>query len=63
MRHLTRFPPRQAAGRGAVSNPAVRFDAHGASPFDDGWDTLTQDSRRPAAARHHADPRLDPVGN
>ena len=38
-----RFPSRQAAGRGAVSNPHVRFDALGASPFDDGWDTLTQD--------------------
>jgi DNA repair photolyase len=38
-----RFPSRQAAGRGAVSNPHVRFDALGASPFDDGWDTLTHD--------------------
>ena len=38
-----RFPSRQAAGRGAVSNPHVRFDSCGASPFDDGWDTLTQD--------------------
>jgi DNA repair photolyase len=33
----------QAAGRGAVSNPGVRFDSHDAAPFDDGWDTLTQD--------------------
>ncbi len=38
-----RFPSRRAAGRGAVSNPKVRFDSCGASPFDDGWDTLTQD--------------------
>jgi DNA repair photolyase len=38
-----RYPSRQAAGRGAVSNPNVRFDAHGASPFDDGWETLSQD--------------------
>jgi DNA repair photolyase len=33
---------RRVAGRGAVSNPAVRFDARVASPFDDGWDTLVQ---------------------
>jgi DNA repair photolyase len=39
-----RFPPRQAAGRGAVSNPNVRFDARAASPFDDGWETLSQDA-------------------
>ncbi len=37
------MPGRQAAGRGAVSNPGVRFDAHTAFPFDDGWETLTQD--------------------
>jgi DNA repair photolyase len=37
------FPSRQASGRGAVSNPNVRFDNHGASPFDDGWETLSQD--------------------
>jgi DNA repair photolyase len=40
---IPRFPSRQAAGRGAVSNPGVRFDAHSASPFDDGWQTLSQD--------------------
>jgi len=28
-------------GRGATRNPAVRFDSQVASPFDDGWDTLT----------------------
>nr|WP_294514099.1 PA0069 family radical SAM protein [uncultured Rhodopila sp.] len=37
------MPGRQTAGRGAVSNPGVRFDAHTAFPFDDGWETLTQD--------------------
>jgi DNA repair photolyase len=38
-----RFPSRQAAGRGAVSNPGVRFEAGVASSFDDGWETLSQD--------------------
>nr|WP_294544628.1 PA0069 family radical SAM protein [uncultured Rhodopila sp.] len=37
------MPGKQTAGRGAVSNPGVRFDAHAAFPFDDGWETLTQD--------------------
>ncbi len=37
------YPSRQAAGRGAVSNPGVRFEARDATPFDDGWDTLAQD--------------------
>jgi DNA repair photolyase len=36
-------PKRRAAGRGAVSNPNVRFESLAASPFDDGWDTLSQD--------------------
>jgi DNA repair photolyase len=40
---VERFRSRQAAGRGAVSNPTVRFDMNVASPFDDGWDTLCQD--------------------
>jgi DNA repair photolyase len=40
---VQRFPSRQAAGRGAVSNPDVRFDSRAASPFDDGWETLSQD--------------------
>jgi DNA repair photolyase len=40
---IERFRSLQAAGRGAVSNPAVRFDAHAGSPFDDGWATLSQD--------------------
>ena len=30
-------------GRGAVSNPAVRFEAQAAQAFDDGWGTLTED--------------------
>jgi len=38
-----RFPSRQAAGRGAVTNPGVRFEIHSASAFDDGWETLSQD--------------------
>lgn len=38
-----RLPSRQTAGRGAVSNPGVRFDTRVASPFDDGWQTLSQD--------------------
>src|SRR5271170_628525 len=28
-------------GRGATTNPPVRFDARAAGPFDDGWETLT----------------------
>ena len=40
---VTRLPSRQAAGRGAVSNPGVRFETKAASPFDDGWATLGQD--------------------
>jgi DNA repair photolyase len=34
---------RQVAGRGAVSNPGVRFERQAASQFDDGWETLYQD--------------------
>jgi DNA repair photolyase len=30
-------------GRGATLNPAVRFDSQVASPFDDGWETLTSE--------------------
>ncbi len=40
---VQRFPSGQVAGRGAVSNPGVRFDLRAASPFDDGWQTLSQD--------------------
>ena len=31
-------------GRGATTNPAVRFDRHSTVAFDDGWDTLGEDS-------------------
>jgi DNA repair photolyase len=31
-------------GRGAVSNPAIRFDRHSAAAFDDGWDTLEEEA-------------------
>ena len=34
------MPPLARNGRGATTNPAVRFDSQTASPFDDGWDTL-----------------------
>jgi DNA repair photolyase len=37
------YPSRHTAGRGAVSNPHVRFDSLDSAPFDDGWDTLTHD--------------------
>jgi DNA repair photolyase len=30
-------------GRGATTNPSVRFDRHGTVAFDDGWDTLGDD--------------------
>ena len=36
-------PPLARRGRGAVDNPPVRFEQHAASPFDDGWETLTSD--------------------
>ncbi|OJW31426.1 MAG: radical SAM protein [Rhodospirillales bacterium 69-11] len=36
--------PRLArSGRGATTNPPVRFDSQAASPFDDGWETLTSE--------------------
>ncbi|MBS0561798.1 MAG: PA0069 family radical SAM protein [Proteobacteria bacterium] len=35
------MPPLARHGRGATLNPASRFDARAASPFDDGWQTLT----------------------
>ncbi len=34
---------RPRRGRGAVTNPASRFDSETAQPFDDGWSTLTAD--------------------
>ncbi len=38
---LGNMPPLARHGRGATTNPPVRFDRQNASPFDDGWDTLT----------------------
>ncbi len=35
-----RLPAMARHGRGATTNPAVRFDSQNASQFDDGWDTL-----------------------
>ncbi len=37
---VARMPSLARKGRGAVSNPAVRFDSQVVAPFDDGWDTL-----------------------
>ena len=34
------MPSLARKGRGAVTNPPVRFDRQVISPFDDGWDTL-----------------------
>ena len=36
-----RMPSLARRGRGATTNPPIRFDAQAASPFDDGWETLT----------------------
>src|SRR3954451_9666423 len=36
----TAMPRRRGAGRGAVGNPAVRFDSQPSADFDDGWSTL-----------------------
>ncbi len=38
---VARMPSLARRGRGAVTNPAVRFDQQAASPFDDGWDSLS----------------------
>jgi DNA repair photolyase len=35
-----RMPSLQRRGRGAVTNPAPRFDGRDEAPFDDGWNTL-----------------------
>lgn len=39
---FVRAPPSGKRGRGAVTNPAVRFESSVVSPFDDGWETLTE---------------------
>ncbi|MSP01190.1 MAG: PA0069 family radical SAM protein [Acetobacteraceae bacterium] len=36
----SRQPSGLRRGRGAVTNPAVRFESSVVSPFDDGWDTM-----------------------
>jgi DNA repair photolyase len=36
----SRMPSLARRGRGAVTNPAPRYDGHDAEPFDDGWNTL-----------------------
>ena len=38
-----RMPHQGRAGRGAVTNPGVRFEAHERAAFDDGWSTLAQE--------------------
>ena len=45
-----RMPSLARRGRGATLNPKVRFDAQGASPFDDGWDTLEAFAELPKLA-------------
>jgi DNA repair photolyase len=35
-----KLPPMARRGRGAVSNPPVRFENRAIEPFDDGWSTL-----------------------
>ncbi|MGE0419970.1 MAG: PA0069 family radical SAM protein [Acetobacteraceae bacterium] len=37
------MPSRARTGRGAVTNPDVRFDRFAIAPFDDGWDTLASE--------------------
>ena len=37
----TAMPPLVRRGRGATTNPPVRYESQAGSPFDDGWDTLT----------------------
>jgi DNA repair photolyase len=36
-------PPFARRGRGATTNPPVRYDRQVGSPFDDGWDTLASE--------------------
>jgi DNA repair photolyase len=38
---VARMPSLARNGRGAVTNPPVRFDQRVGNPFDDGWDTIT----------------------
>jgi DNA repair photolyase len=45
-----RMPSLARRGRGATLNPQVRFDAQGASAFDDGWETLEAFAELPKLA-------------
>ncbi|RKK05503.1 PA0069 family radical SAM protein [Pseudoroseomonas wenyumeiae] len=36
--------PGARKGRGAITNPAIRFDRHNTVAFDDGWDTLEDEA-------------------
>jgi len=45
--HAAPMPSGFQRGRGAVSNPSVRFESSVVSPFDDGWDTLTGEIEEP----------------
>ncbi|MBO1073526.1 PA0069 family radical SAM protein [Roseomonas marmotae] len=36
--------PGARKGRGATTNPAIRFDRHSTVAFDDGWNTLEEDA-------------------
>ena len=45
---VARVPSGLRRGRGAVSNPSVRFESKVISPFDDGWDTMTGEIEEPA---------------
>jgi DNA repair photolyase len=38
----TQLPPAPRKGRGAASNPKVRFESTELDPFDDGWGSLAQ---------------------
>ena len=36
--------PGARKGRGAITNPAIRFDRHNTVAFDDGWDTMEDEA-------------------
>ncbi len=40
---VSTLPVGERKGRGAIVNPPNRFEPTAATPFDDGWDTLTAD--------------------
>ncbi len=47
--------PTHHKSRGALSNPGSRFASHRGTDFDDGWDTIEEDTEAPATTLH-ADP-------